>query len=150
MTEPAPIADMPAALHDRILPTVGLWNRLEGRPRTNGFDRALRAEVRDPLWMLTRQWQLGEFEGTNGGSPVTATYSLSAEHPSRFRPVGGGPEDLPDDRPVETLAERRSVPFAFGADQISYDLRLIIGHRWLKLLDQDVLLRVYRHLYVEH
>ena len=47
-------------LATRQLPTITLFNRLEGRPRTRTFDRALRAEVRDALWMLTRQWQLGE------------------------------------------------------------------------------------------
>ena len=26
--------------------------------------------VHDPLWMLTRQWQLGEFQGENASSPV--------------------------------------------------------------------------------
>ena len=51
---------------------VTVWNRLEGRPRTVEFDRALRAEVRDALWMLTRQWQLGEFRGDDAGSPVLA------------------------------------------------------------------------------
>jgi hypothetical protein len=150
MTEPAPILDMKAALGGHELPTVGLWNRLEGRPRTTDFDRALRAEVRDALWMLTRQWQLGEFEGADAGSPVTATYSVAAARPSRFRPGGGDPEDLPDDRPVETLAERRAVPFAFGADLISFDLRLAIGRRWLKLLASDPPLHIYRDNYVEH
>jgi hypothetical protein len=29
-------------------------------PRTTDFDRALRAEVRAPLWLLARQWQVGE------------------------------------------------------------------------------------------
>jgi hypothetical protein len=150
MTEPAPILDLPAALSGHSLPTVGLWNRLEGRPRTKDFDRALRAEVRDALWMLTRQWQLGEFEGADAGSPVTATYSVAAARPSRFRPGGGDPEDLPDDRPVETLAERRAVPFAFGADPISFDLRLAIGRRWLRLLASDPPVQHYRHLYIEH
>ena len=42
-----------------------------GRARDD-FDRALRAEVRDALWMLTRQWQLGEFRGDDAGSPVLA------------------------------------------------------------------------------
>ena len=26
--------------------------------------------MHDPLWMLTRQWQLGEFEGEDSGSPI--------------------------------------------------------------------------------
>ncbi|GAA2430306.1 hypothetical protein GCM10010191_49830 [Actinomadura vinacea] len=139
MTEPAPptFADDLAA---RRHPTVGVWNRLEGRPRTTDFNRALRAEVRDPLWLLTRQWQLGEFHGTDAGSPVTATYSVTPSRPTRFRPDGGPPEDLPDDRPLETMAERRRLPFAFGPEEIAFDLRLMIGYRWLKLLGQHKLL----------
>ena len=54
------------------LPTTVMWNRLEGRPRRPDFTRALQAEVRDPLWMITRQWQMGEFIGEDAGSPVTA------------------------------------------------------------------------------
>ena len=33
------------------------WNRIESRPRTNDLGDPLRAEVRDALWMLARQWQ---------------------------------------------------------------------------------------------
>ncbi|MFI6642521.1 hypothetical protein [Streptomyces sp. NPDC050504] len=141
MTEP-PVKNLREELDNRATPTVGLWNRLEGRPRTVDFERALRAEVRDPLWLLTRQWQLGEFRGTDGGSPVTATYSVATAAPSRFRPAGGTAEALPADRPLETLAERRAVPFAFGADRISYDLRLAIGRRWMKLLGQNLILNI--------
>lgn len=54
------------------LPTAVTWNRLEGRPRTDDLARPLRAEVRDPLWMLARQWQLGEFAGADSGMPVRA------------------------------------------------------------------------------
>jgi hypothetical protein len=149
MTEPTRIKKLRKALDQRALPTVGLWNRLEGRPRTTDFDRALRAEVRDPLWLLTRQWQLGEFRGADAGSPVTATYSVAATSPSRFRPSGGAAEKLAADRPLEAVAERRAVPFAFGADLISFDLRLAIGRRWLKLLGQSLLLRIYRSAYVK-
>ncbi|MDQ0847407.1 hypothetical protein [Streptomyces sp. V1I6] len=141
MTEPR-IEDLRKALDQRSAPTVGLWNRVEGRPRTTDFDRALRAEVRDPLWMLTRQWQMGEFRGTDGGSPVTATYSVVASPPTRFRPAGGTMEPLPADRPLEAVAERRALPFAFGADRISFDLRLAIGRRWMKLVGRNVLLNL--------
>ena len=40
-------------------PAAVSWNRLEGRPRKEDFTRSLRAEIRDPLWMLCRQWQFG-------------------------------------------------------------------------------------------
>ncbi|WP_028926213.1 hypothetical protein [Pseudonocardia acaciae] len=147
MTEPG-IPDLAAALRNRARPTVGLWNRLEGRPRTKDFDRALRAEIRDPLWLLTRQWQLGEFRGSDGGSPVTVTYSVDAVAPTRFRPDGGQPEPVPSDRPLEDLAERRALPFDFDTDRISFDLRLAIGRRWMKMLFPNLLLRVIRGQYV--
>ena len=52
MARPPVIADLRAALLARTFPTVTVWNRLEGRPRSVEFDRALSAEVRDALWML--------------------------------------------------------------------------------------------------
>ncbi|MEJ3750515.1 hypothetical protein WEI85_45570 [Actinomycetes bacterium KLBMP 9797] len=148
MTEPTPIEDLASALTRRDLPTVGVWNRIEGRPRTTDFGHALRVEVRDPLWLLTRQWQLGEFRGSDAGSPVTVTYSVAATPPTRFWPDGGAPAPLPADRPLEAVAERRAVPFTRGTEPISYDLRLIIGRRWLKLLGQQLLLRGLRKEYV--
>jgi hypothetical protein len=156
MTEPATVpADVSGpfeeVLAQRSTPTIAVWNRLEGRPRTIGFDRALRAEVRDALWMLTRQWQMGEYLGTDGGSPVTATYAVDAARPSRFRPDGGPPIPLPTTQPLESVAERRALPFAVGADPISFDLRLAIGHRWLKLVRPFILgelLNRFRQQYV--
>ncbi|MFC9293794.1 hypothetical protein ACFTWH_07040 [Streptomyces sp. NPDC057011] len=133
MTEPARI-EFPLALDERYEPTVGVWNRLEGRPRTADFAAALRAEIRDPLWLLTRQWQLGEFRASDAGSPVTATYSVAAAPPTRYRPPTGPVEPLAGDRPLESVAERRPLPFRFGTDPVSFDLRLAMGHRWLKLI----------------
>jgi len=150
MTEPVRIQNLPAALVGRQFPTVGVWNRLEGRPRTTDFERALRAEVRDPLWLLTRQWQLGEFRGADAGSPVTALYSVAPSPLSRMRARDGGPEDLPPDHPMETAAERRPVPFTAGEDPVSYDLRLVIGRRWLRLLGAAPPVRHLRQAYVDH
>jgi hypothetical protein len=48
------------------------WIRLE--PMTRSADRlahALSAPVLDPLWMLTRQWQTGEFSGEDGAAPAS-------------------------------------------------------------------------------
>lgn len=58
-------------------PTLLVWNRLEPAPYApdGQLDRALRAEVADALWMLTRQWQFGELRGEDAGSPVAATLS---------------------------------------------------------------------------
>ena len=62
--------DINKAIKQQLFPTILMWNRLEGRPRTHNFDKALKAEVRDALWMLCKQWQMGEFKGEDAGSPV--------------------------------------------------------------------------------
>ncbi len=46
------------------------WNRVEPRPRSLEIADVLAARIRDPLWMLTRQWQGGEFFATDAGSPA--------------------------------------------------------------------------------
>ncbi|AUI60642.1 hypothetical protein [Amycolatopsis sp. BJA-103] len=140
MTEARNFADELAA---RETPAVGVWNRLEGRPRTVGFDRALRAEVRDPLWMLTRQWQLGELRGADAGSPVTVTYAVTPSRPTRFQPHEGTPRELAVDHPLETAAERRLPTLAYGTsgdEKVAFDLRLAIGRQWFKLMAAHSLL----------
>ena len=32
----------------------------------------LQARIHDPLWLLARQWQFGEFDGEDTGSPAAA------------------------------------------------------------------------------
>ena len=52
------------------MPSITWWNRIEPRPSTGDITSPLQAKVRDPLWMLTRQWQLGEFLGVDSGTPA--------------------------------------------------------------------------------
>ena len=58
-----------------------VWNRLEPRARQVDFDRVLQAEIRDPLWMLGRQWQFGEFKGEDTGSAILAKLALRHNPP---------------------------------------------------------------------
>jgi hypothetical protein len=138
MVRPPVITDMRAALADRAFPTVTVWNRVEGRPRTTEFDRALKAEVRDALWMLARQWQFGEFRGEDTGSPVSATYHLRTATATRYRPQETPPGPLPGKLPLEAVAERRAVPFRIGTDLVGLDLRLMMGRRWTKLMNDAI------------
>ena len=43
--------------------------RIESSNINSDYARNFRAEVRDGLWMLCRQWQLGEFIGEDAGTP---------------------------------------------------------------------------------
>jgi hypothetical protein len=55
-------------------PSITSWVRLEPRCRDTSMSEAIRARVYDPLWLLARQWQVGEFEGEDAGSPVQARW----------------------------------------------------------------------------
>jgi hypothetical protein len=92
------------------IPIVRGWNRLEGRPRSADFERSLRAEVRDPLWFLTRQWQYGEFEGEDAGSPIDARIAYLTVPLDTFL-VGMTAEPYDPATPMEVSVEREEVPF---------------------------------------
>lgn len=121
---------------DLVLPLLPSFNRLEGRPRTSDFDRALRVEVRDGLWMLTRQWQLGEFMGDDAGSPVSSKILMDKTLLTKYRPAGLIAEPFDNTLPLETKAEKRPIPFKAGDVEIALDLRLVMGRHWVKLLSK--------------
>jgi hypothetical protein len=93
------------------LPRIIAFNRLETRPRTLDFSRSLRAEVRDPLWMLTRQWQFGEFNGEDAATCVTSRIAFQHETIDRLalRNDNAFPFD-PATIPLETRVERERIP----------------------------------------
>lgn len=131
------ITDMQAVLVARENPTIVTWERTEGRPRnTENFDRALRAEVHDALWMLSRQWQMGEFKGDDAGSPAVAKFHLESTPLHKYRPDGPAQPVQPfdDSVPLETQVEQRPLVFQQASQIVALDLRLVMGRYWLKLL----------------
>lgn len=137
MSEIQIVANIETALVSRLHPAITRWNRLEGRPRTHDFDGALRAEVRDALWMLSRQWQLGEFVGDDAGSPVLARACLDLRTLDKYQPARGAVRDLDADDVLEPQVERRPVPLSLGSQPLSLDLRMTVGRRWMRLLERD-------------
>jgi hypothetical protein len=119
--------DRPDLLVDRFRePAVTAYNRLEPRPRTHDFSRSLRAEVRDALWMLTRQWQMGEFEAEDAGSPVDARLVTRRLQIERVAAGPNPPHAYDDSIPLEAMVEREAVPF-------THVLRLQVAQYFLKL-----------------
>ena len=119
---------------ERPIPTAVMWNRLEGRPRRTDFTRALAAEVRDPLWMIARQWQMGEYEAEDAGSPVGARVAWQVDEPTAMRTRDGDLRPLDDDLPLEARVEARPVPLERAGRPHNTDLRLLLGRRWRRLL----------------
>jgi hypothetical protein len=103
------------------------WNRLEQRPRTREFDRVLRAEVHDPLWFLTRQWQFGEFKGEDTGSAIFAKIKMETTRLARFQNHNNPAVAYNEEIPLEARVERMPV---------QYDLRFRAraGQYWSKMV----------------
>lgn len=122
------------------VPSIVTWSRLEGRPRSENFERSLRAEVRDPLWMLTRQWQLGELTAMDGGTPVLVKISSEAEQLAAVTDAGARTSDRDLDVPLEARVEREHPPSDLRA-------RVQVGRSWLRLLARRFGDDRYRALY---
>lgn len=118
-----------------FLPSITTWNRLEGRPRRREFTRSLRVEVRDPLWMLCRQWQFGEFKHEDAGSAVEAKVQITTTKINRYAPDGSNALPYADATPLETVVEREAIPADLAA-------RITAGRHWVKLLQQSSLIHL--------
>lgn len=126
-------------LAERSLPTVTLWNRLEGRPRKNDFERALKAEIRDPLWMLTKQWQMGEFEMDDAGSPAGAKVHIATTMLNKYKPGNHAARAYDSAQaPLEAMVEQQAIPFTIENEKVfSLDIRIMMGRRWIKMLKKN-------------
>lgn len=111
---------MPVIVQGAILPAVfspdaslTVWSRLEPLPTNADLRPGLQARIADPLWLLGRQWQFGELQGEDAGSPIEvrvagqavplARYlpgALSADAAARARDFAASP------LPLEVLVER--------------------------------------------
>jgi hypothetical protein len=87
--------------------TTTTWHRLEPRVRGNDPAVGIAARVHDPLWLLGRQWQLGELLGEDAAFPVAVTVQ-TAEFPlTRFAAADGTVSDYDTAAvPLEVLVER--------------------------------------------
>lgn len=131
MAEPK-IGNIREALTSRSFPTITVYNRLEARPRTLDFDRSTRAEVRDALWMLTRQWQMGEYRGDDAASVIFAKIHFDTRHLTKYQADQQETQPFNVNLPLEAQVEQRPLPFAVGSQAIALDLRLLMGRHWLK------------------
>ena len=115
------------------VPTILGWNRLEGRPRTREFDRTLKVQVRDALWMLTRQWQLGEFKGEDAGSPVLTKVNVATTKIDRYKSRTAEVMPYNESLPLESRVEREAIDL-----EQDLSLRLQMGRYWLRMLRKSI------------
>jgi IPT/TIG domain len=97
--------------------SITCWQRLEPLARSGDMSDGLRAEIRDPLWLLARQWQVGEFAGIDAGSPVQASFRLRTASLTAYQnaPTFTAAGEPIGDLPLEVLVEREPVNLGLRA-----------------------------------
>jgi hypothetical protein len=114
--------------------------RLEPVP-SGGINDTLAARIHDPLWFLARQWQLGEFQGDDAGSPRVLEIG-GTSHPIAAYALGDGPwqpfdpRSSPLDSAAEAVAEAHDVRFAVEAG--AHFLRLLTAKGLQRYRDATV------------
>src|SRR4029079_15769173 len=126
------------------MPSITTWMRLGPRNRNAEMKDSLQARIYDPLWLLARQWQLGEFQGEDNGSPIMARWRADAARLSRYFPGAIKPNTIANaspydpSMPLETLVEREAIRPATDQTSKSEKLRLAAeaGQQFLRILDR--------------
>ncbi len=83
------------------MPSITYWNRIEPRPRSTDVGEALAARVRDPAWLLARQWQLGEFKGEDAASPAYIRVHAQTGDLMSWGTPGAYQSDVDRNSPIE-------------------------------------------------
>ena len=143
---PPPPPPLPPPPPADTTPSITSWTRLEPQTREADMRNATQARLYDPLWLLARQWQVGEFQGEDAGTPVLARVRAQTARLSRCH-LGPLPDDTQlvaapydsDRLPLEALVERQRVrPVA--ADGLGrLRLRIDAGRHFLRLLARQAL-----------
>ena len=124
------------------MPSITTWSRLEPQSVSDDVATGYAAKVHDPLWLLARQWQVGEFHGEDAGTPIVARWRGRVAPATRYVAGAIAPNtqlDAPtfDARavPLETLVERQPLRQSVLVDGVD-GLRLAVesGQHFLRLL----------------
>ena len=112
--------------------SVTSWTRLEPRSRNPSLAGA-EARLGDPLWLLGRQWQVGELQGEDAGSPAAARITGRVGTLSRFATgdpqADSGRPYTPASEPLEALVEHEPVaPPGRGNVRLAAELGLAFWH----------------------
>jgi hypothetical protein len=136
-------------------PSITSWTHLEVRSRQADMRVSLSARVFDPLWLMARQWQVGEFQGEDAGMPVLARVRSQTTMLSRIH-LGELPANTitqaaaydPQQMPLEVMVERQRTRPANASDARMLRLSVEAGLHFLLMLEQQPLSKNYRPLFI--
>src|SRR6188768_3576812 len=98
------------------MPSITSWTRIEPQTRNAEMKTSVQARIHDPLWLLARQWQVGEFQGEDSGTPIMARLRADVSRLTRYfaGPIAANTQisaPVFDARttPLEAMVERERV-----------------------------------------
>jgi hypothetical protein len=140
---------------DPGLGSVTSWTRLEPQCRNADLGRSVGARLFDPLWLMARQWQMGEFQGVDAGTPVQArvratTAMLSRCHLGELpaNTNAQAPHYSPSTIPLEVKVQRRPMRPTDPGDARMLTLSVEAGLHFLHMLEQQPLSKTYRDVFI--
>jgi hypothetical protein len=135
----------PVAPADPGTESITSWTRLEPACRDADMGRSIGARLFDPLWLMARQWQMGEFQAADVGTPVQARLRATSALLSRCH-LGVLPANTnaqapaydPRRMPLEAMVERRPMRAVNANDPSMLPLAVDAGLHFLRMLEQQV------------
>lgn len=129
--------------------SITSWTRLEPQAINADIGTSTSARIFDPLWMITRQWQVGEFQAEDAGTPIQARVRATSAMLSRakFGELTGNTAAAtydPKSVPLEALVERRRMRAVDASDAHMLPAAVEAGLHYLHLLDLDTTGKKYR------
>jgi hypothetical protein len=126
------------------MPSITSWTKLEPQTRNAQLKTSVQARIHDPLWLLARQWQVGEFQGEDSGTPIMARLRADVSRLTRFfagpiapnTQVSAAAYD-PKATALETMVERervRPLPAEKG-EKLRFAVEA--AQQFFRLLDQQ-------------
>ncbi|MEL7025323.1 MAG: hypothetical protein AAGL69_16435 [Pseudomonadota bacterium] len=116
-----------------VAPHIRTYNRLETNPRSSNFDQSLSMACHDPMWFLCRQWQFGEFEGEDAGTPAQARVLGVHSQPKEIGMADGATVPFDTDEALETYVEKELLqPTLFLRAQMGRQFCLLLSRARLK------------------
>ena len=138
--------------------SVTSWTRLEPQCTNADIGTSSSARVFDPLWMLTRQWQMGEFQAEDAGTPIQARVRATASTLCRRfsgelpkpaatpAPIAAQPYN-PAQTPLEVLVERRRMRANDEKDGRMLTFAVEAGLHFLRMLESQAMSK-YRQVFI--
>lgn len=140
------------------MPSITSWSRVEPAPPGTDVAPGLAARTADALWLLARQWQVGEFQAEDGGTPIVARWRGHVAAPTRYH-LGPIPPETQTQAPrfdvgevpLEVFVERQPFGLPTTAAPSAEGLRLAVetGQHFLRMLAQQTTAQDYRQAFTK-